>query len=145
VHCKAYLALKSLPAESPGACCFCIKHICCALRCHFLAGSQKTNVSVVCCTTGSSYAKLASSTSKPTCFQHTRPGATGEACAKPVNASGFFNQGPGLGNLFLVRNATKCSDDVQVGLVNVTCPEGVAANKVHFKIATPAIGPTAYR
>lgn len=108
--------------------------------CGTVQGSAKADVSVLCCTTGSSYAKADSSSSsnRPTCFQHARPGATGEQCAKAPNASGYANQGPGSGKLFLAQKSNSCSDAVEVGSVNVTCPEGAAANRVHFKIATPA-------
>jgi hypothetical protein len=104
------------------------------------AGLNSTSVSVECCTTGSSYARLNSSrTNKPTCFQHTRPGSTTAKCIpKPVTASGFFNQGPGSGSLFLARQPGNCSAALAVGSVNVSCPLGDAANKIGFKIVTPA-------
>jgi hypothetical protein len=71
------------------------------------------------------------------CFQHARPGATRDQCAKPIIGSGYFNHGPGSGKLYLVQKAVGCSDTTEVGSVDVTCPEGAVAKKMHFKIAMP--------
>uniref|UniRef100_A0A383W6E4 Sushi domain-containing protein n=1 Tax=Tetradesmus obliquus TaxID=3088 RepID=A0A383W6E4_TETOB len=106
--------------------------------CGASTGSAKGNVSVLCCTRGSSYAKTGSSTAKANCFKHVRPGAAGPQCAKASAASGFFNRGPGAGKLFLAQNASSCTDAVGVGSVRVSCPEGGAAKKLLFKLVTPA-------
>ncbi|WIA31259.1 hypothetical protein OEZ86_001255 [Tetradesmus obliquus] len=103
-----------------------------------LISSAKGNVSVLCCTRGSSYAKTGSSTAKANCFKHVRPGAAGPQCAKASAASGFFDRGPGAGKLFLAQNASSCTDAVGVGSVRVSCPEGGAAKKLLFKLVTPA-------
>uniref|UniRef100_A0A383VY70 Sushi domain-containing protein n=1 Tax=Tetradesmus obliquus TaxID=3088 RepID=A0A383VY70_TETOB len=105
--------------------------------CGAATGLSHGNVSVLCCTTGSSYAKIGNSTSSINCFQHARPGATGDACAQAAKASGFINRGPGSGKLFLAQNTSSCTSAVAVGSIRVSCPDGAVAKKLLFKLTTP--------
>ncbi|KAF6256318.1 hypothetical protein COO60DRAFT_1640819 [Scenedesmus sp. NREL 46B-D3] len=105
-----------------------------------ISRARKKSVSVLCCKTGSSYARVTgtNNSSEPTCFQHVKPGTPAQQCAQAVNVSGFFNQGPGPGRLMLAQKADECSDAIGVGSVRVSCPLGAAADKLNFRITTPA-------
>jgi hypothetical protein len=98
--------------------------------------SLKTNVTVLCCLSSSSYAKADGDASA--CFQHVRPGTIAADCATTPDASGYCIQGPCASKLFLATSSSSCTNSVQVGTASMMCLEGEDAKKVRLTIVTSA-------
>jgi hypothetical protein len=97
---------------------------------------MKTTASMLCCVSGDSYAKAGANAA--TCFQHIAPGTTAAQCDGAPSASGYYSCGAKSARLFLAQSSSSCSDTLQVGTAQVTCPEGNTTNKVGFTVVTAA-------